>query len=226
LHAVPSSLATIPRRSCRFGPVVVHYDERVLTPRPWTLAQSRWAAELAAKAAPGPILELCAGAGQIGLAAAVLADRELCQVEADPVAAAFATENAARAGWAARVEVRVDPLEVAMQAGEEFPLILADPPYLPSAEVSYWPSDPVLAIDGGADGLDITRRVLAVARRHLVGGGHLLLQVAGAAQAADVLGLPACAVYFAAGDLRSVDDRRAILHLVRVGSGGCSSPRS
>jgi hypothetical protein len=67
--------------------------------------------------------------------------------------------------------------------------------------------------------------VLAVARDHLVGGGHQLLQVAGAAQAADVVGLAACAAYFAAGDLRSVDDRRAILHLVRVGSGVCPPPR-
>jgi release factor glutamine methyltransferase len=197
--------------------VVVDYDERVLTPRSWTLAQSRWAADLAVNAGPGPLLELCAGAGQIGLAAAVLADRDLCQVEADPVAAGFAAENAVRAGWADRVDVRVAPLEFALRPGELFPLVLADPPYLPSAEVSDWPGDPVLAIDGGADGLEVTGRVLALARDHLVEGGHLLLQTAGAAQAADVLELPACHAYFATGDMRSVDDRRAILHLVRVG---------
>jgi methylase of polypeptide subunit release factors len=88
-----------------------------------------------------------------------------------------------------------------------------------------WPEDPVVAIDGGADGLEVTRRVLTVARDHLVAGGHLLLQVAGGAQAAAVLALPACVAYFAVGDMRSVDDRRAILHLVRVGADGCPRPR-
>ena len=213
----PRSAAT--RASCRFGPVRVDYDDRVLAPRPWTLIQSRWAAELAAAAAPGPILELCAGAGQIGLAAAVLADRDLCQVEADPVAAAYASENAARAGWADRVEVRVARLEDALRPGEQFPLLLADPPYLPSAEVPDWPADPVGAIDGGTDGLEVTRRVLDVAAAHLPGGGHLLLQVAGPAQARAVLALPACSAAFAAGDVRGADDRRAVLHLVRLGSG-------
>jgi release factor glutamine methyltransferase len=201
--------------------VLVDYDERVLTPRPWTLAQSRWAVELAGGAAPGRIVELCAGAGQIGLAAAELAGRDLCQIEADPVAAAYAQQNAARAGLADRVEVRVARLETGLARGELFPLMLADPPYLPSAEVSDWPADPLTAIDGGADGLAVTRRVLTVARDHLIAGGHLLLQVAGAAQAAEVLKLPRCAAYFAAGDLRSLDGRRAILHLVRAGSGSC-----
>ena len=85
-------------RSQVFGPLVVRYDERVLTPRPWTLMQSLWAAELAAQATAGPILELCAGAGQIGLAAAALTGRALVQVEADPVAADYARTNAAAAG--------------------------------------------------------------------------------------------------------------------------------
>jgi release factor glutamine methyltransferase len=216
-----SSIAPATRRSCRFGPLIVDYDDRVLTPRPWTLEQSRWAADLARSAAPGPIVELCAGAGQIGLAAALLAERDLCQVEIDPVAAGYAEKNAVRAGLRDRVDVRVARLEDALRPEELFPLMLADPPYLPSSELSAWPEDPVTAIDGGADGLEVTRRVLDVARRHLVGGGHLLLQVAGAAQAADVVKTAGCAAYFAAGDVRSVDDRRAVLHLVRVGTGVC-----
>ena len=200
---------------------MIDYDERVLGPRPWTLEQSNWAARLAASAAPGPLLELCAGAGQIGLAAAVLAGRDLCQVEADPVAAGYAAENAARAGWADRVDLRIARLDEALRADERFPLVLADPPYLRTAEVADWPDDPVRAIDGGADGLAVTRAVLAVAAAHLIGGGHLLLQVAGAAQAAAVVDQPECGRDFAAGDVRSVDERRAVLHLVRRGSGVC-----
>lgn len=183
MPAHPEVPGRVPVRSQAFGPLLVRYDERVLTPRPWTLLQSRWAAELAGDAPPGPILELCAGAGQIGLAAAVLSGRDLVQVEADPVAAEYARSNAAAAGWGARVQVRNAPMQTAMTAGERFPIIVADPPYLPTADVQRWPADPVTAIDGGPDGLELTRVCLQVAAGHLTAGGSLLLQVAGEAQA-------------------------------------------
>ena len=100
------------RRSCTFGPITVDYDERVLEPREWTLQQSRWAAELAGDAESGPILELCSGAGHIGLAAAVLSGRDLVQVDANPVACSFAIFNAARAGLGfPRVHVRTARLD-------------------------------------------------------------------------------------------------------------------
>ena len=168
--------------SCRFGPLLVDYDERVLTPRPWTLKQSEWAARLAAAAAPGPLLEVCAGAGHIGLAAAVLADRDLVQIEADPVAAGYARANAARAGWSERVQVRNTRLEQALQPEERFEVIVADPPYLRSAEIGRWPEDPQLAIDGGVDGMEVVQACLALAGQHLSEAGQLLLQTAGPAQ--------------------------------------------
>jgi methylase of polypeptide subunit release factors len=206
---LPSAGPVLEQR-CRFGPLAIHYDERVLTPRPWTLVQSSWAAQLAATAAPGPILELCAGAGQIGLAAAVLADRDLVQVEADAVAAGYACANAARAGRADRVEVRAAPLETALQADERFPLILADPPYLRPDQTQRWRGDPITAIDGGPDGLDVTRACLRTAVRHLVPGGWLLLQVAGPAQAAEVARLVAADGPLVPVELRVEDDERAV----------------
>lgn len=172
-----------------FGPVVIRYDARVLRPRTWTLMQSHWASELAREISAGPILELCAGAGQIGLAAAVLTDRALVQVEAAPIAADYARTNAAMAGRADQVEVRNAPMEAALTVGERFPIILADPPYLPTANGAYWPDDPPSAIDGGSDGLDVIRVCLRLAAQHLTHPGALLLQVAGAAQAQAVTGI-------------------------------------
>lgn len=201
--------------SCAFGPLTVRYDERVLTPRPWTFEQSRWAADLSADAAPGPLLELCAGAGHIGLAAAVLADRELVQVEADPVAARYAVENAARAGWGGRVQVRVARLDTALAPQERFGLIIADPPYLPSDDVARWPQDPQVAIDGGTDGLDVIKQCLAVAADHLGAAGSLLLQVAGPGQGARVRELLAAPVLLQHRDTRVVDDERAIMLIGR-----------
>lgn len=211
-------------RTCRFGPIEVAFDDGVLEPRPWTLAQSRWAAELAADATPGPLLELCAGAGHIGLAAAVLADRDLVQVELDPHAAGFARANAERAGWGDRVEVRATRLEDALHPGEQFPLVLADPPYLPTAAVGRFPHDPLLAIDGGPDGLSVVRACLVVAADHLGAGAAVLLQVAGPRQADAVAALTAEGVGgLGYGDLRYgglrcedqrvVDDERAVVLL-------------
>jgi release factor glutamine methyltransferase len=201
----------------RFGPIDVEFDTRVLRPREWTLMQSEWAAELARSAAPGPILELCAGAGHIGTAAAVLSGRDLVQVELDPVAASLAERNAARNG--VRTEVRVGRLQDVLGVGELFPLVIADPPYLPSAETDEWPDDPVLAIDGGPDGLDLQRACLTVAACHLAPGGTLLLQVAGADQArAIATELPQA---WTVADERSVDARRAVMRI--EGSAGRAS---
>jgi release factor glutamine methyltransferase len=204
---------------CRFGPIDVDFDDRVLVPRSWTLAQSEWAAKVAAGAGPGPLLELCAGVGHIGLAAAVLADRDLVQVELDPVAAGYARANAERAGWGDRVEVRIGRLEDAVGEDERFPLVIADPPYLPTGEIGRFPGDPRLAIDGGADGLAVVRACLAVAGRHLEGGGALVLQVAGPdqAKAVTVLVAEARPLALQTVETRAVDPARAIMLLRRGG---------
>jgi len=186
---VPGSNDTIDSKRCRFGPVDITYDERVMTPRPWTLAQSEWAAELAADLPSGPLLELCGGAGHIGLAAVVLSGRDLVQVDADEVAVSYARANAARAGLGDRVDVRHARLDEALGDDERFPLVLADPPYLPGADVGLFPKDPVTAIDGGPDGLDLVRACLEVAARHLAPAGRLLLQVRDEAQAEEVASL-------------------------------------
>jgi methylase of polypeptide subunit release factors len=172
-----------------FGPLTVSFDRRVLTPRPWTLMQSQWAAELAIEAPDGPLLELCAGAGQIGLAAAVFSGRAVVQVEADPIAAGYARANAAATALRSPVEVRNAPMHTALAADERFAVIVADPPYLPTVDVARWPDDPVSAIDGGADGLDLATVCLRVASDHLLPGGSLLLQVAGQSQARAVAGI-------------------------------------
>lgn len=205
-------------RSTAFGPITVEYDSRVLTPRPWTLGQSLWAAELArALPAGGRLLELCAGAGQIGLAAAVLADRDLVQVELDPVAAGFAADNARRNGWQDRVEIRTMPLEDAVQAGELFALILADPPYLPTAATTRWPEDPLRAIDGGPDGTALIRACLKIGADHLGDDGTMLLQVAGPAQGdqVDQLLRTTPEWHLRAGELRVTDAERAVLRIDR-----------
>ena len=200
-----------------FGPLCVTFDDDVLEPRPWTLAQSTWAAELAATAAEGPVLELCAGAGHIGQAAAALTGRALVQVDVDPHACRIAETNAAANLPGHDVQVRCGDLDAVLAPAERFPLVLADPPYLPSSEADDWPDDPMLAVDGGADGLALPRRCLAAAGRHLADGGRVLLQTLGRPQvlrlAADV-----AAAGLQVVDVREIDDRRAVA-LLRSRSG-------
>lgn len=171
-----------------FGPLQIAYDGDLLEPRAWTIAQSRWAIELAPTVPEGPVLELCCGAGQIGLVVGVETGRPLVQVDDNDDACGFARLNAANAGVVS--DVRCARLTTALREGEQFPLVLADPPYIPSAETDAFADDPDHAIDGGPDGLDVARTCLEVARRHLAPGGAILLQLGGAHQAED-LGLGA-----------------------------------
>jgi release factor glutamine methyltransferase len=166
-----------PTSSMEFGPLRISYDARVLRPRPWTLHQSTWAAELAAIAPPGPLLELCCGAGQIGLAAVARIGRRLVCVDVDPVACEYTRLNAELAGLAGLLEVRAGLLEERVGPGELFAGVIADPPWVPREEVVRYPEDPVTAIDGGPDGLDLARACIATAARHLVLGGFAVLQV-------------------------------------------------
>ena len=169
-----------------FGPLTIAFDERVLRPREWTAAQSAWAAELMATAPPGPVLELCSGAGHIGLLAVLVSSRPLVCVDASAVACDYARANAVAAGIADRVEVREGRLETAVRDDELFPVVIADPPWVPAADTGRFPEDPLTAIDGGADGLDVARACLAVVDRHLAPGGSAVLQVGTTAQV-DVL---------------------------------------
>ena len=169
-----------------FGPLAIAFDERVLRPREWTAAQSQWAADLMASAPDGPVLELCAGAGHIGLLAVARSGRPLVCVDANPVACDFARANAVAAGMADRVEVREGRLETALAPDEQFPVVIADPPWVPREQTSQFPEDPLTAIDGGVDGLDVARACLSVIAAHLAPGGSAVLQLGTQAQA-DVL---------------------------------------
>jgi release factor glutamine methyltransferase len=185
-----------------FSGLPIHWDHRVLKPRRWTAAQSRWTAELAKDAPPGPILELCCGAGQIGLLAASLTGRPLIQVDRDPVAAAYARRNAAATGIPS--EVRTASALGALRPGETFPLVIVDPPWVPSDRTRDFPADPVGAIDGGAEGTDQIVLSLGVALRHLHPRGHAVLQVGTPEQVEVVRAL-------VAGLVRAHEPARAVL---------------
>ncbi|MDN6350532.1 MAG: methyltransferase [Yaniella sp.] len=160
-----------------FAGLIISYDHRVLEPRPWTEAQSSWAAELLAQAPAGPVLELCAGVGHIGLAAVQDSHRDLVMVDFNPITEHFAQHNAVVNNMAERIEFRLARMQNALAAEERFGLIIADPPWVRSTETSRFPADPVLAIDGGDDGLDLARTCVELIDQHLADGRSALLQL-------------------------------------------------
>ena len=164
-------------RETSFGDLRIAYDERVLAPRTWTTEQSAWASDLLVDLPVGSVLELCSGAGHIGLLAIRGSVRDLVQVDLDPVACTFARLNADRARPRGRVEIRNARFDEAVRSHERFVLVIADPPYLPHAEIGAYPEDPELAVDGGPDGLDLVWGCLEVIRCHLVPGGQALVQL-------------------------------------------------
>lgn len=204
------TVTTIP-----FGPLRISYDERVLTPRPWTQGQSLWAAELIARSAPGPVLELCCGAGHIGLLAIATTPRPLVCVDVNPAACELTRQNAEEAGLGHLVEVREGRLEEVVAPEERFSVVIADPPWVPHDEVGRFPEDPVEAIDGGPDGLGLARACAAVAADHLVPGGSALLQIGTRAQAERLGAELAEDGRLRAGQVREFA-RGVVLRLVRV----------
>jgi len=201
-------------QSCAFGPLRVEYDDAVLAPRPWTLVQSAHAARFLGSAPSGPIVEVHCGAGHIGQATAAWTGRPLVQLDDAAACCAWSAHNA-RANGVASTVVRADVSAAPLRDGS-CALVLADPPYVPSAETTRYSEDPLHAIDGGYDGLDGIRSCLPFAARVLRPGGALVLQVRGRAQAARVVGL----VDDTNHGLRVVDvveasPTRAVVELVR-----------
>lgn len=176
------------REQIAFGDLTITFDDRVLRPRPWTADQSRWAAEILAGAPDGPVLELCAGAGQIGLLTVALEPRRLVCVDLNPAACELTRHNADAAGVGALVEVREGRIDEVLAPDERFALVVADPPWVRRAETGRYPEDPLLAIDGGDDGLEVARQCVAAIAGHLVAGGSAVLQLGTTAQA-DAIGV-------------------------------------
>ena len=153
-------------------------DARALVPRP----ETEQLVELAAKGlqAPRRIVDVGTGSGVIALTMALIFPEAVvagCDVSADALALAVA--NRERLGLAERVELLESDLLAAL-AGP-FDAVVANLPYIPSGEVPGLSRevrcDPLSALDGGADGLDLVRRLVAESGAKMAPGGLLALEI-------------------------------------------------
>jgi release factor glutamine methyltransferase len=130
---------------------------------------------------PGAVaVDLCCGSGAMGLAlATAVRVAELHCVDVDPAAVRCAARNVAAVGGVVYRGNLYQPLPDSLRG--RIDVIVANVPYVPSDEVALLPAEARLhearvALDGGADGLDVLRQVARGASGWLAPGGHLLIE--------------------------------------------------
>jgi ribosomal protein L3 glutamine methyltransferase len=127
------------------------------------------------------VLDLCTGSGCLAvLAANLLPEALIDATDLSPDALAVAKINVRDHDLAGHITLHKGNL-FAPVASKTYDLILANPPYVAKAEVKAFPpeymKEPVMAHLGGTDGLDIVRRILSEAPRHLNEGGVLICEI-------------------------------------------------
>jgi release factor glutamine methyltransferase len=157
-------------------------DPGVFVPRRRTEFLVRQAVALARQTAgpPAVAVDLCCGTGAVGVALAAALDLvELHAADVDPAAVACARRNIGAAGGQVHEGDLYAPLPAALR--RRIGLLAANVPYIPTEAIGLLPAEarlhePRVALDGGADGLDVLRRVAAEAPQWLAPGGHLLTE--------------------------------------------------
>ena len=179
--------------------------------------------------APGDVVvDLCCGAGAIGASLLDTMRRrgeehggggiELHAADVSEVAVRCARKNLATAINQGAAFVYQGDLDTPLPASlaHRVSVLTANVPYVPSAEITLLPAEareyePLSALDGGSDGLDILRRVAEAAPRWLRPGGRVLIEISDRQQE------PAVSAFRAAGLEPSVHESADYYTTVLVG---------
>ncbi|MBG0827529.1 putative protein N(5)-glutamine methyltransferase [Planomonospora sp. ID67723] len=126
------------------------------------------------------VVDLCCGSGAVGaVLAAALEQAELHAVDIEPAAVECARRNLSAAGGLVYAGDLYEPLPATLRGRVD--VLVASAPYVPTEAIGLLPAEarvhePRVALDGGADGLDVVRRVAAAAPHWLSPGGCLLVE--------------------------------------------------
>lgn len=127
------------------------------------------------------VLDLCTGSGCLAiLAAHIFPNARIDAVELSSDAMAVARENVAESGFADRISLFQGDLFAPLK-GKSYDLIITNPPYVDAETMADLPpefrAEPAMALAGGADGMDVVRRILAEAGKHLKRGGGMICEI-------------------------------------------------
>ncbi|MFD5041853.1 putative protein N(5)-glutamine methyltransferase [Streptomyces sp. NPDC058378] len=155
----------------------IEVDPGVFVPRRRTEFLVRQAEALAPDRAV--VVDLCCGTGALGTAlASSLREVELHAADVEPAAVRCARRNVGARGTVHEGDLFA-PLPPSLRGRVD--VLLANVPYVPTEDVGLLPAEarihePLVALDGGGDGLDVMRRVVAEAADWLAPGGSLLME--------------------------------------------------
>jgi release factor glutamine methyltransferase len=160
-------------------------NRHALIPRPETelLAERAWQFLSTLNSQPSTVLDFGTGSGCLAIALAVnCPTAQLFAIDVSREALELARQNAARHNVAARIQFFEGDGFAALLNGGRFDLIVANPPYIPSATIDTLAPevrehDPRLALDGGVDGLDFYRRLAKEAAPFLQSDGRIMLEL-------------------------------------------------
>jgi ribosomal protein L3 glutamine methyltransferase len=171
----------------RFAGLDFYVDENVLVPRSpiAELVEQGFSPWLDPEHV-GSVLDLCTGSGCIGIACAYAFPQALVDLsDISPAALDVAARNIERH----RLEGRVRALRADVYDGldgEQYDLIVSNPPYVSSAEMAQLPEEyrhePELGLEAGDDGMDVVARILAGAAGYLRQGGIIVVEVGASAE--------------------------------------------
>ena len=207
----------------------------VLIPRPETELLVELAFKLSTPrsgTSPRKILDLGTGSGAIAVSLAKeLPQARIFAVDISAAAIEIARLNARRHG----VEERMgffcgDLFEAVADEREGFDLIVANPPYIRcgdlaglAPEIRQW--EPIMALNGGADGLLYYRRIVAEAGDYLKGGGSILIELG------DAMGDAVARLFAAAGGFetaqvyRDYAGKERVIAAAKISAAGKGSDR-
>jgi release factor glutamine methyltransferase len=133
------------------------------------------------RAAPRRVADLCTGSGILAVTLArELPGARVIATDVSPEAAAVARRNADRHAVADRVEVRVGDLLAPLAGEAPFDVVVSNPPYVATGDLAGLSAEvkrePRLALDGGPDGLDLVRRLVAGLPALVAPGGLIAIE--------------------------------------------------
>jgi ribosomal protein L3 glutamine methyltransferase len=164
-----------------------YVDERVIVPRSFIgeLLERHFSGEedslIDDPAAVASVLDLCTGSGCLAILASLsFPDARIDAADISKHALDVAARNVADYGIGHRISLHEGDLFKPL-GDSRYDLIISNPPYVDAQGMADLPREcrfePKLAFDGGADGLDIVRRILNEAGKHLTPQGGLLCEI-------------------------------------------------
>jgi ribosomal protein L3 glutamine methyltransferase len=165
------------------GTYAFYVDERVIVPRSFIaeLIPNHFSPWVAAPWDVENILELCTGSGCLAIMMAdAFPNSVVDAVDISPDALAVAERNIRDY----KLEGRVNPIQSDLYQNvpfKKYDLIITNPPYVNSTSMKALPQEylcePQIALDGGADGMDLVRKIVAGAAERLTPDGILMVEI-------------------------------------------------